>query len=224
VSMEGLAGGERVGCGLGGGIDYGGTVELHEDQVPDFDVAGVVVAEGLVDSRMFRGFHAHVIEDFGARAAGAGFAHLPEVVFQAVLEDALLGHAGLNPVAPGLVVPRHTVSAFEYGHVQTVLGDAEPLGAGDQFPGERDGVALEVVAKGEVAEHFKKGVMAARKAHVLKIIMLAAGANALLRRGRTRVVAPLRAEKQVFELVHSGVGKSSVGSLAGTSEDECTLR
>ena len=165
------------------------------------------MAEGLVDSRMFRGFKAHVVKNFGARAAGAGFAHLPEVIFEAVLEDALFGHAGLNPVALGLVIARHAVCALKDGDIETVLGDAEPLRAGDKFPGECDGVALEVVAEREVAEHFKEGMVTAGKSHVFKVVMLAAGADAFLRRGRTGIVALLRAKEQVLELVHSGVGE-----------------
>ena len=70
-----------------------------------------------------------------------------------------------------------------------------------------DGVALEVVAEAEVAQHLKEGVMAAGKADVFKVVVLAAGADALLRCGGARVVALLGAQKQVLELVHSGVGK-----------------
>ena len=74
-----------------------------------------------------------------------------------------------------------------------------------------DRVALEVVAEGEVAQHLEEGVMAAREADIFKVVVLAAGADALLRSGGPRVVALLRAEKQVFELVHSRVGKQQRG-------------
>ncbi len=135
------------------------------------------------------GLDAHVVEDLGARSAGAGLAHLPEVVFEAVLEDALLGHAGFDPVVLGFVVARDIVRAFKDGDVEAVLGNAEPLLARDQLPGELDCLALEVVAEAEVAQHLKEGVMAAGKAHVFKIVVLAAGADALLRGGGARVLA-----------------------------------
>ena len=53
--------------------------------------------------------------------------------------------------------------------------------------------------------------MPSRKAHIFKIVVLAAGAHALLRSGRALVVAPLRAQKEVFELVHARVGEQQRG-------------
>src|SRR5262249_24873373 len=54
------------------------TVQLHEDEVPDLDVA---VAVGLARSRGSTGEpRAVVVEDLAAWTAGAGVGHLPEVV------------------------------------------------------------------------------------------------------------------------------------------------
>jgi hypothetical protein len=39
---------------------------------------------------------------------------------------------------------------------------------------------LEIIAEAEVAEHLEEGVMARGVAHVLQIVVLAAGAHALL--------------------------------------------
>ncbi len=94
--------------------------------------------------------------------------------------DAFFGDASFDPVAFGLGVARHAIRAFKDGHVEAVLGDAEPLLAGDQLPGEGDGVALEVVAKAEVAQHLKERVVAAGEANVFKVVVLAAGADAFL--------------------------------------------
>ena len=52
-----------------------------------------------------------------------------------------------------------------------------------------DGFALEVVAKAEVAEHLKEGVVAAGEADIFKVVVLAAGADAFLRGGGAGVVA-----------------------------------
>ncbi len=153
------------------------------------------MAEGLIDAGILGGLDAHVVEDLGAGAAGAGFAHLPEIVFQAVLKDALFGDAGFDPETLGFVVARHAVRAFKNRDVKAVLGNAEPLGAGHQLPGEFDGVLLEVVAEGEIAEHLEEGMMTAGEADVFKIVVLAACADALLRRGRASVVALLRRER-----------------------------
>ena len=48
-----------------------------------------------------------------------------------------------------------------------------------QLPGPRDGLALEVVPKGPVAQHLKEGVVVHILAHVIQVIMLAASADAL---------------------------------------------
>eukprot|EP00966_Prymnesium_polylepis_P272236 6289816-Prymnesium_polylepis.1 len=47
-----------------------------------------------------------------------------------------------------------------------------------------DGLFLEVVAKAPAAEHLEKGVVVRVHAHVLEVVVLAAGADALLGVGR----------------------------------------
>ena len=53
-------------------------VVLHEHQVPDFDVA--VAIRLRCAGRTARNLRTVIVENFGAGAAGAGIAHLPEVV------------------------------------------------------------------------------------------------------------------------------------------------
>ena len=84
-------------------------------------------------------------------------------------------------------------------------------GDGEQLPGVGDGFALEVVAEAEVAEHLEEGVVAAGEADVFEVVVLAAGADALLRGGGAGVVALLGAEEDVLELVHAGVGEEQRG-------------
>ena len=69
------------------------AVELHEDQVPDLDVARLVLTKRLVDARSLRGLDAHVVEDFRTRPARAGVAHLPKIIFRPALVNSLSGHA-----------------------------------------------------------------------------------------------------------------------------------
>ena len=101
--------------------------------------------------------------------------------------------------------------AAEDGEVELVERDGEPLGRGDEFPGEGDGVLLEIIAEGKVAEHFEKGVMAVGEADVFEIVVLAAGADAFLAGGGALVVALLEAEEDILELVHPGVGEEQRG-------------
>ncbi len=70
-----------------------------------------------------------------------------------------------------------------------------------------NGLALEVVAEAEIAQHFEKRMVPGRVADVLQVIVLAAGAHAALRGGRARIIAHLLAEKHVLELDHAGVGE-----------------
>ena len=121
----------------------------------------------------------------------------------------------LQPEVVGFVVARHAVLALEDGDVELFGRHVEPLGRGNQLPGVGNGVLLEIVAKAEVAEHLEKGMMAIGKAHIFKIVVLAAGADALLRGGGARVVALFGAEKDVLELVHARVGKQQGGVVGG---------
>ena len=72
-----------------------------------------------------------------------------------------------------------------------VHGVDQPLGIdgaglGQQLVGEGDGVGLEVVAEREVAQHLEERVVARGAADVLEVVVLAAGAHALLRAGGAR--------------------------------------
>ncbi len=113
---------------------------LHEDQVPDLQVAVLVGLRAAVAPVG----GAAVEVDLRAGAAGTGHAHVPVVVLAAAALDAVLGQAGdLAPELERLVVV-------------AVDGGPEPVGvdavaARDQVPGVADRAFLEVVAEREVA-------------------------------------------------------------------------
>jgi hypothetical protein len=97
-----------VDAGLGQRRERAGGValELHEHQVPDLDVAVAVLLGAAGRPALDLG--TVVVEDLGARAAGAGVGHLPEVVRRvaralvvADAHDALARHADL--VGPDVV-------------------------------------------------------------------------------------------------------------------------
>src|ERR1700680_5320952 len=48
-------------------------------------------------------------------------------------------------------------------------------------------------------------------AHILQVVVLAAGADAFLRRRGALVVARLPAKENVFELIHAGIGEEKRG-------------
>jgi hypothetical protein len=97
----------------------------------------------------------------------------------------------------------------EDGDVEAVLVEAVVLG--QQLPCEVDRFGLKVIAEGEVPEHFEERVVTAGVADVLEIVVLAAGAHALLRGRGAGVVALLHAGEDVLELIHARVGEQQRG-------------
>jgi hypothetical protein len=169
---------------------------LHEHEVPELEepVAVLLRAAGRTAPEAL----ALVDEDLRARAARAGIAHLPEIVRGRDADDLGIREAGdLLPQVRGLVV------VVIDGHEELVLRQVELLG--DQTPGELNGTLLEVVAEREVAEHLEEGVVARGVAHVVEIVVLAAGAHAFLRRRGGAVGPLLDAGEDVLELHHAGI-------------------
>src|ERR1700724_2720027 len=80
---------------------------------------------------------------------------------------------------------------------------------GAELPGEGNGFALEIIAKGEVAEHLEEGVVPVRAARLLEIFVLAACPDAFLASCRAAMALGrvLGAEKDFLELDHAGVGE-----------------
>ena len=185
------------------------AIELHEDQVPDFDEAPAAIERKLfVFAAGFGGFGTEIVIDLRAGAAGAGIAHLPEIVFLIEAENAVFRDArDFLPEALGFVV------FAENGDVELVFGKAEILR--DEVPGELDGFGFEVIAEGEIAQHFEESVVAAGVADVFEIVVFAAGADALLGGGGAGVIARFETLENLLELIHAGVGEEQSGVVGG---------
>src|ERR1035438_9007685 len=84
--------------------------------------------------------HAHVVVNLAARAAWAGVAHLPEIVFRSEFVDAIFRHALAEPQVVSFGIARNCVLAFEDGYVELRFIDAEPFRRSDQLPGVGDGI------------------------------------------------------------------------------------
>src|SRR5580658_1195536 len=141
-----------------------------------------------------------IVENFRARSAGSGLSHGPEIALLAHSRAARGVDADfVGPDAGSLVV------LGEYRHPQPVLRYSER--SSDEVPGKMNGFALEVVAEAEIAQHLEECMVPGRVADVLQVVVLAAGAHAALRGGRTRIVAHVLAEEDILELNHAGVGK-----------------
>ena len=132
------------------------VVELREHIVPDLDIPVAVAAHGT-PGLTAAVFLPPVVVDFRAG------------ILLAEAEDLLLGNADLFvPDVEGLVV------ALIYGGIQPIL--LQPYHLGQKFPAPGNGLVLEVVAEGEVAQHLKIGAVAGGVPHVVDV----AGADALL--------------------------------------------
>ena len=194
----------------------GAPVVLDEDQVPDLhqacrvfkclvsvspvDMSGIVFPSGPLRTQ--------VVVDFRVGTAGSGLAHFPEIVLLVESEYAVGGHAGVAlPEQLGLVI------LAEHGNPQTFSGEIQPLR--EQFPGPGYGFFLIVVAEGPVSEHFEEGLVDGRPAHVLQVVVFAAGANAFLVIHRAHVFVGAPPEENVLELVHPRVGEEQRGIIPG---------
>ena len=131
------------------------------------------------------------VVDLGAGAAGAGVAHGPEVVLHPELEDAVRRDVS----GPEARAPRRLAGSppSPWKIVTFSRSSARPSVFGQELPAERDRVLLEVVAEREVAEHLEERVVAGRDAHVLEVVVLAAGPDALLGGGGAGVGRASRA-------------------------------
>jgi hypothetical protein len=103
---------------------------------------------------------------------------LPEIIFLAELENTLRGDADfIVPDIPGFLIVQID------GRIQAFW--VESHGLREEFPCPRNGLLLEIVAEGEVAEHFKECAVTGCFADVLKIARtdaLLAGRHAAARR------------------------------------------
>ena len=189
------------------------TVELHEHIVPDLDIVGVVAvhAGGAHLAQVVAQIH----RDLRARAARAGIAHHPEVILLAEAQHSARVGAGLDPQLLGLYVGRQAqlVVAGEDREPQPLDRQLELLG--QQIPGHRDRLGLEIIAERKVAQHLKERLVARRRADLFEIVVLARDAHALLGGGGARVGPLLQAQKGILERHHARVGKQQRRIVAG---------
>jgi hypothetical protein len=151
------------------------AVELDEDVVPELDdigVARVDQARGVPP--------ADAVEvDLRAWPARARLAHLPEVVLHPPRQH-VVRRQELEPQVPRLGVrlqPRHRVP-LEVRRVHPVRG--HPVDLRQQLEPPRDRLGLEVIAERPVPEHLEERVVVRVEPDVIKVVVLAAGADALL--------------------------------------------
>ena len=187
-------------------------VVLHEDEVPDLQQrAALLQRHELVQRKVVLATlpiadapQVHV--DLAVRPRRPRVRHLPEVVLVAETVDALSRNPGHLP--PELA--RFVVGVVD-GDVDPLRRDPQPLFPGHPFPGVADGILLEVVTEGEVAEHLEERVVPGGVTDLLEVVVLPAGPHALLARDRAGIVPPLQTLEHALELHHPRVGEQERG-------------
>src|SRR4029450_11077273 len=192
----------------------GVAIELHEDQVPELQPPVALAGRALAGSAG-RYLRARQMVALGAgalraRATRPRVALGPEVVLLTQTQDALIGE-------PGDLLPEGERVVVVGVHRGDQPARVEREIPGEELPGEADRVFLEVVAEREGAGHVEERVVPGRPAHVLEIVVLAAGPDTLLAGGGAHVVAALLAEEDALELHHAGVGEEQ-GRVAARDE------
>ena len=186
----------------------GVPVELHEDEVPDLDEALVAAVLG---SAVVAVALPLVEEDLRVGPAGPGVAHGPEVVLVAHALDPLGPQADrVDPDLLGLVV------ALVHRDPEPVAVEAEDLG--EELPGHRDGLFLEVVPETEVAQHLEEGAVVGVGADDVDV----GGPEALLDGGGPRPGRGLLAQEVGLERHHAGDREENRGVVrdqAGRRDD-----
>ena len=141
-----------------------------------------------------------VIENLGAGATGAGGAHAPEIVIGSDADDPAVGQ-------PRDLFPdrRRLIVGVIDGDQKLVRVQTKVLG--QKLPCKGNRLILEIVAKAEIPQHFKEGMVPGRIAHVVQIVVLATCPYAFLRGRRALVIPRLDPGEQVLELHHARVGE-----------------
>src|SRR5207248_1435171 len=160
---------------------------------------GVVARSVLVASEV----RAPVVVELRAWPARAGRPGLPEVVRAAQMDDPPVRHADRVPARDGLLVRAEAelLVAAEHGHPDALR--IEPEVARGQLPGVFDRLLLEVVAKGEVAQHLEEGQVSSRLPDLLDV----RGSEALLAGREPRIRRRLLAAEIGLERLHPSGGE-----------------
>ena len=78
-------------------------------------------------------------------------------------------------------------------------------------PCKLNGVALEIISKTKITQHFKERVMTRRVTHVFEVVVLTPSSDAPLTRCGPVVISGLESQKRIFKLIHSRVSEQECG-------------
>mmetsp|Transcript_51491 Transcript_51491/g.85529 ORF Transcript_51491/g.85529 Transcript_51491/m.85529 type:complete len:613 (+) Transcript_51491:698-2536(+) len=189
------------------------AVVLDEDKVPDLNDLRVVHVHQVGDVSASH----TVVVDLSAWSTWPSEAHLPEVLLHAKGKDAGGRDADeVDPEVAGLSIRLEVELsvAAKVGDVET--GRVEAIDRGQKLPSPLDGLGLEVVPEGPVAEHLEEGVVVRVLSHVVQVVVLSSSPDALLGVGGSLQLSQVargigRPQEDWLELVHACVGELDGG-------------
>ena len=194
-------------------------IVLDEHQIPNLNAQiGILVHQPALRIAVRGQIHVQ----FGAGAAGTGLSHHPEIVLHVAVHNVNLrvqpaGTEQFRPVIPGLLVklPGIPLALVRRVHRGVQPFRRKPPAFHDQLPGPVNGFLLEIIAEGPVAQHLEKRVVVGIIAHILQVIVLASGADALLGVRGAGGLPRRRPHAQEIgnKLVHAGICEQQAGAL-----------
>ena len=141
-----------------------------------------------------------------ARTTRALVAHFPEVILLRSHQYTVLGNM-LFPKVIRLFVHLKTFLFVTAKHsdVKVLLVNLHHLR--QELPAVCYGLFLEIVAKTPVSKHLEHRVVVCVVSHLLKVVVLAAHSQTLLRIAHSLIWRCAVAEKNVLKLIHTGIGE-----------------
>src|ERR1700738_3719960 len=181
------------------------TLKLHEHEIPDLNVTIALFVRRT--GRPAWNSRPVVVENLAAGATRTRIAHSPEVRLLTKSSETLGWDA--NVLEPDV---RRLIVITKHRDPKTRGIEFQP--AREEVPRESDGIALEVVSKRKVTQHFEECMVPRRIADILQIVVLATRADAPLARSGADIVTLLLAQEHVLELDHAGIGEQQCGVIS----------
>ena len=187
------------------------TIVLHKDKVPNLYNLRVALVHQrkTVDSRTL-GLATQVDVHFRTRTARSRIAHFPEIIMSVTVDD-MVCRQMFFPIRCGFIVAFETFGRIplENRCIKTFRVDFQNI---DQiFPRPIDSLLLEIITERPVSQHLEHRMMIRVQSNLFEVIVLAAHPQAFLRIGYPFIFCRDISQYNVFELVHSRIGKHQRG-------------
>ncbi len=143
---------------------------------------------------------------FGTRAARTCITHFPKVIVLVSVYYMALWQMPF-PNRRSLIITAKAFSLRPLEHRSIQIGRIKFQNIHQIFPRPVYCLFLEIIAKRPVSKHFKHGVVVCVHANFFQIVMFATYAQTFLRICNTAIFGRDIAQYNIFELIHSGIGK-----------------